>query len=69
MMTLMIKRETLDDAMTLQGHTLGAVGVLEDLRDKIRQGKRVIVEEYGGSESLLTVDAEGKFKSTVIAPK
>ena len=29
-MTLRIKRETLDDAMTLQGNTLGAAGVLEE---------------------------------------
>ena len=62
-----IPRETLDNALALGRDLPGAAGALDAVRSTIRSGERVFVDEYDGSESLLTLDSDGRFTSTPIA--
>lgn len=63
-----ISRKTLDDALALAQELPQAAGALDAVREAVRSGQRVIVNEYDGSESLLT-DTDRRFKTTPIASK
>jgi aspartyl-tRNA(Asn)/glutamyl-tRNA(Gln) amidotransferase subunit B len=60
-----ISRTTLENALLDRGP--GAAGALDFLRQQLKAGRRGIVDEVDGSQSLLEDDGAGGFKTTPIA--